>query len=157
MNCKMNSLTHIIRDKLMDFVSKVNSDNDTILLAYLFGSALNKKLETASDIDLAFLLKPHEYQRDPIHTSYPAHRFASDIGLKFNKKTDVAILNSSSLEMAYAIVTNGRCIYECDVDTRFEYEAKIRGMYFDFKPFLMDLREKRYERIMKETADEIDR
>ena len=141
----------------MNFVSKVNSDNDIILLAYLFGSALNKKLETASDIDLAFLLKSHEYQRDPIHTSYPAHRFASDIGLKFNKKTDVIILNSSSLEIAYAVVKNGRNIYECDVDTRFEYEAKIRGMYFDFKPFLMDLREKRYESIMKETADEIDR
>jgi hypothetical protein len=102
-------------------------------------------------------VKSIEYRQDPIHTSYPAYRFASDIGLKFNKKTDVSILNSSSLEMAYAIVKNGRCIYECDIDTRFEYEAKIRGMYFDFKPFLTDLRSKGYERIIKETADEIDR
>ena len=152
-------MTHInsIRNDLDEFIKKLDIDNDVILLVYLFGSALNKKLENASDIDFAFLLKSKEYRRDPIHTSYPAHRFASDIGLKLNKKTDVTILNSSSLEMAYAIVKNGRCIYECDADTRFEYEAKIRGMYFDFKPFLMDLREKGYESIMKETADEIDR
>ena len=153
----MNSLAHIIRDKLMNFINKVDSDDHNILIAYLFGSALNKKLETASDIDLAFLLKSHEYQRDPIHTSYPAHRFASDIGLKYNKKTDVAILNSSSLEMSYAIVKNGRCIYECDADTRFEYEAKIRGMYFDFQPFLRDLRSRQIESIMRKKPIEIDR
>jgi hypothetical protein len=30
---------------------------------------------------------------------------------------------------------------------RMEYELKIKGMYFDFKPFLEDLRSKRLARI----------
>jgi len=69
--------------------------------------------------------------------------------LKFNKKTDVIILNSSSLEIAYEVIKTGRCLYEYDIDIRLEYEAKIRGMYFDFRPFLMDFRSKTKERIIK--------
>ena len=37
----------------------------------------------------------------------------------------------------------GRCIYESDPDSRLQYELKIKGMYFDFKPFLDELRAKR--------------
>jgi hypothetical protein len=46
------------------------------------------------------------------------------------------------LEIAYEVVSTGRCIYELNSDKRLEYEAKIRGMYFDFKPFLEELRAK---------------
>ena len=148
---------NIIRDVLNNFVNDDDTDSDTILLIYLFGSVLNSILDIASDIDLAFLLKSDEYRRDPIYTSYPAYHIASNIGIKLNKKTDVIILNSSSLEIAYEIIKTGTCVYKCDVDFQLEYEAKIRGMYFDFKPFLLDLRAKRLKSIMRETADEIGR
>ncbi len=53
---------------------------------------------------------------------------------------DVTILNGSSVEMAYEVVTTGQCIYQADPDMRLEYEAKARGMYFDFRPFLLEMR-----------------
>jgi hypothetical protein len=62
--------------------------------------------------------------------------------LKFNIETDVTILNASSLEIAYEVVTTGKCLFELDPDMRMEYELKIKGMYFDFKPFLEELRAK---------------
>ena len=138
-----------ISNALEESIKKLGTDSDVILVVYLFGSVLKKKLEPASDVDFAFLLKTKEYIHDPIQSSYPAYRVASDIGLKFNKKTDVTILNSSSLEIAYEVITTGRCIYEYDMNIRFEYEAKIRGMYLDFKPFLMDLRARTIEQIIK--------
>ena len=140
---------NIIRNELNNFVKNGDPDNDMILLAYLFGSVLKKKLDVASDIDFAFLLKSDEYLKDPIQASYPAYKTASDIGLTLNKKTDVTILNSSSLEIAYEVVKSGHCLYESDIDLRLIYESKIRGMYFDFKPFLIALRAKKIERIMK--------
>jgi hypothetical protein len=51
-------------------------------------------------------------------------------------------LNSSSLEIAYEVVATGKCLFEIDPDLRMEYEIKIKGMYFDFRPFLEELRAK---------------
>ena len=127
----------------------LNEESDLIEIVYLFGSVLKKKLDVASDIDFAFLLKSEEYLKDPIHASYPAYNMASDIGLKLNKKTDVVILNSSSLEIAYEVIKLGYCLFESNIDLRLTYESKIRGMYFDFKPFLMNLRAKKIDRIVK--------
>jgi len=139
----------IIRQSFLNSIKKFRSDKNIILIVYLFGSSLEKNIKAASDIDFAFLLEAEEYRNDPIIASYPAYVTASNIGLKFNKKTDVIILNSSSLEIAYEVIKTGRCLYEYDIDIRLEYEAKIRGMYFDFRPFLMDLRSKTKERIIK--------
>jgi hypothetical protein len=49
--------------------------------------------------------------------------------------------------MAYEIITTGRCLHYTDNDKRLEYECKIRGMYFDFKPLLTELRAGRLGRI----------
>jgi len=72
----------------------------------------------------------------------PAHLIAAQVGMKFDRQTDVMILNSASLELAYEVVTSGKCIFEFDPNLRMEYEIKIKGMYFDFRPFLEKLRAK---------------
>jgi predicted nucleotidyltransferase len=113
-----------------------------IIAVYLFGSCLNSGRREASDIDLAFLLDEESYKSDPIEAMSPAHLIAAQIGVKFDKETDVTILNSSSLEIAYEVVTTGKCLFELDPDMRMEYELKIKGMYFDFRPFLEELRAK---------------
>jgi predicted nucleotidyltransferase len=103
---------------------------------YLFGSCIKGEAEKASDIDLSFLLDEQAYKTDPIDAMSPAHLIAAQFGMKVDKETDVTILNSTSLEIAYEVVTTG------DPDMRMEYELKIKGMYFDFKPFLEELRAK---------------
>ena len=119
------------------------SQNDgSVVAIYLFGSFLRGETEKSSDIDLAFLLDEKAYKSDPIETMSPAHLIAAQVGLKFNKETDVTILNASSLEIAYEVVTAGKCLFELDPDMRMEYELKIKGMYFDFRPFLEELRAK---------------
>jgi predicted nucleotidyltransferase len=114
----------------------------SIVSVYLFGSILIGNTGKASDIDLAFLLDEKEYKSDPIITMSPAHLIAAHVGVEFNKETDVTILNSSSLEIAYEVVASGKCLFELDPDLRMEYEIKIKGMYFDFRPFLEELRAK---------------
>ena len=136
----------IIGNILRKQIAKMQGET-SIVSVYLFGSFLSGNAKKRSDIDLAFLLDEKVYKSDPIIAMAPAHLIAAQIGVEFNKETDVTILNSSSLEIAYGVITRGKCLFELDPDMRMEYELKIKGMYFDFKPFLEDLRSKRLARI----------
>ena len=113
-----------------------------VVSVYIFGSFLKGNSGKASDIDLAFLLDEKAYKSDPIIAMSPAHLIAAKVGMQLDRETDVTILNSASLEMAYEVVTSGKCLFELDPDIRMEYEIKIKGMYFDFRPFLEELRAK---------------
>lgn len=67
---------------------------------------------------------------------------ATEIGMILERQTDVIILNSASIETAYQAVTTGMLMYEKDREKRIEYETSLKGLYFDFKPFLQSLRTK---------------
>jgi len=131
----------IIGNILRKQIAKMQGDI-SIVSVYLFGSFFKGNAGKASDIDLAFLLDEKVYKSDPIMTMSPAHLIAAKAGMQFDREMDVTILNSASLEMAYEVVTSGKCIFELDPDMRMEYELKIKGMYFDFRPFLEELRAK---------------
>ena len=135
-----------ITNAIQRYIAESQNDG-SIVAIYLFGSFLRGETGKGSDIDLAFLLDEKAYKSDRIIAMSPAHLIAAEVGKGFNKETDVTILNASSLEIAYEVVTTGKCIFELDPDMRMEYELKIKGMYFDFKPFLEDLRSKRLARI----------
>jgi predicted nucleotidyltransferase len=133
----ISNIANILREKIAE-----TQGETSIVSVYIFGSFLKGNAGKASDIDLAFLLDEKEYKSDPIITMSPAHLIAAHVGVEFNKVTDVTILNSSSLEIAYEVVATGKCLFEIDPDLRMEYEIKIKGMYFDFRPFLEELRAK---------------
>jgi len=136
----VNSATSII--KALRKAIDMTDSQGVIAGVYLFGSFLRGGLRIDSDIDLAFLLDEKAYKSDPIIAMSPAHLIAAKVGMQLDRETDVTILNSASLEMAYEVVTSGKCLFELDPDLRMEYEIKIKGMYFDFRPFLEKLRAK---------------
>lgn len=137
---KLDQTTNIVDDLIRYFNS--SQVDESVVAVYLFGSLIKSETKNSSDIDLAFLLDEQAYKTDPIDAMSPAHLIAAQFGMKVDKETDVTILNSASLEIAYEVVTTGKCLFELDPDMRMEYELKIKGMYFDFKPFLEELRAK---------------
>jgi predicted nucleotidyltransferase len=128
--------------QLRQYFGQALKQSSAVIAVYLFGSHGRGRARERSDIDLAFLLDEREYRLEPLEASVPAYLSAARIGMELNKKTDVIILNGSSVEMAYEVVTSGLCLYESDRDRRLEYEATIRGLYFDFRPFLEELRKR---------------
>ncbi|MCF8050017.1 MAG: nucleotidyltransferase domain-containing protein [Desulfobacterales bacterium] len=132
----------------MNRIDRIRSDareafagSDTVLAVYLFGSMLDAETDRRPrDIDLAFLLDEAQYKNDPLEASSDAHLFAARLSGALEIKTDIVILNGASLEMAYEIITRGRAVYVADEDRRTDYECKVKGLYFDFKPFLEELR-----------------
>jgi len=119
---------------------EANQSNSAITAVYIFGSTVTGRAAITSDVDLAFLLDENAYKADPLAASAPCYLAATRLGMEFGKKTDVTILNAASLEIAYEIVTSGLCLFAPDPEKRLEYESALRGMYFDFKPFLDEIR-----------------
>ncbi len=140
-------LIQAIEHRIAACISDSVEARQSIKTVYLYGSVLHQdKFRPNSDIDLAFLLTPALYKQDPLIYSAPAYMAANEISGMLNRKTDVVILNAASIETAYLAVTTGIVIYEADHENRLEYEAALRGMYFDFKPFLQQLRAQSMQR-----------
>ena len=114
--------------------------SSTVVTVYLFGSYATGFAKRDSDIDLAFLLEEKLYRLYPFESASGAHLVAAHMALSLDAEIDVTVLNGASTEIAYEVITTGICLYDADSDRRFEYEAKVRGLYFDFKPFLDTLR-----------------
>jgi predicted nucleotidyltransferase len=114
-----------------------------IRVVYLFGSFARHQQREGSDIDLAFLVDQEQYSTDVFKCTAPLHMIAARMGMELDRVVDVTLMNSASLEIAYEIVTGGECLFECDSEQRLQYELKIRGMYFDFRPFIYELRKER--------------
>ena len=123
-------------------IQNINSEapQDHILVVYLFGSFARNRERAKSDIDLAFLVDHAKYQMDAFEATVPVHMIAGKMGMELDRAVDVSVLNSASLEIAYEIITTGHLLFESDVELRLQYEIKIKGMYFDFQPFLSELR-----------------
>ena len=136
----MENVPEKIRKKLRNSLKKLDNGNRTVVAVYLFGSNVRGEAGKDSDLDLAFLLDERAYKNDPLATAAPAYLAATNLGMFLRMKTDVTILNAASLEIAYEVVTTGKCLLEYDTDKRMDYEIALRGMYFDFKPFLEELR-----------------
>lgn len=147
MTCSEMNDTRAVIDGIGTHLRKKITPGSSIVAVYLFGSYAREQVREDSDIDIAFLLNEKDYKSDPFEASSLGHVLATDIGMSFGKSTDVTILNSSSVEMAYEIVTTGICLYEQDHDRRLEYEAVVRGLYFDFRPFIERLRSNCLERL----------
>jgi predicted nucleotidyltransferase len=129
-----------IAQSLKHNLNKLDSGKRTVVAVYLFGSRIKGDAKKNSDLDIAFLLDERAYRNDPLATVAPAYLSATNLGMHLAMETDVNILNAASLEIAYEVITTGKCLLEYDADKRMEYEIALRGMYFDFKPFLDELR-----------------
>ena len=131
-----------IRNCLLQFISSEAPEGHFTAI-YVFGSYARKQERAKSDIDLAFLVDPERYRIDAFDATVPAHMIAGKMGMKLDRVVDVTILNSASVEIAYEVVTNCKCLFELDPELRLEYELKARGMYYDFQPFISELRAER--------------
>ena len=102
-----------------------------VCLVYLFGSRVQGNLGPASDYDIAALA-----DRDVDEQALLA-RLAHELSLALNTdQVDVVSLNRAPIELPYAIIAQGKLLYERDVATRVDYEAKILGLYGDLLPML---------------------
>lgn len=102
-----------------------------IALAYLFGSQVNGDIGPQSDYDFAVLLD-RDADKAVIRSS-----LASDLAnLLRSPWIDIVLLGEAPIELSFAVISQGEILYERDIASRVDFEAKVMGLYFDYLPFL---------------------
>ena len=122
----------ILFDELRTKISEIPG----ISLVYLFGSRLGENIGPMSDYDLGVLVERLDDNDrvlvDLTHTA--AIVFKTD-------RIDLVPLNHAPIELAYAVIAQGECIFQKDTGTRVDYEAQVLSMYGDYLPVLRAQRE----------------
>ncbi len=102
-----------------------------IALAYLFGSRVEGNIGPQSDYDFGILLD-RDADKAAVRSS-----LASDLAKLFQSpRIDIVLLGEAPIDLSFAIISQGEILYERDVATRVDFEAKVMGLYFDYLPFL---------------------
>jgi hypothetical protein len=102
------------------------------------------KRAAPSDYDIAVLVRAE---------LAPARRFelASELGRVLRgQPVDLIALNGAPVELSYAVVATGRCVFERELAARVEFEAEVLSRYGDMLPML---REQRRELIQGENYE----
>ena len=127
-------------------------------LVYLSRSRVQGNIGPRSDIDFGVLIEDPE-EREP-ERSRLAHEFRKAMG---TERVDVVLLDRAPIELVYAVIAGGECIFQRDEETRVEFEAKILSMYGDYLPVLRaqrkdilqgenhDRRVQRYREVLRRT------
>jgi predicted nucleotidyltransferase len=121
-----------LKDDLATIVAGVSG----VRLVYLFGSQVEGSLGPMSDYDLGVLVD-HAADGRRIQARL-THELVRALR---TDRVDVVLLNCAPIQLAYAIVAQGRVLYERDVAARVEYEAQILTRYGDYLPVLRAQRE----------------
>jgi predicted nucleotidyltransferase len=118
-------------DKFNDIkIKKIFSQENNILLAYIFGSQLKGKIGPLSDYDFAIFL-----------SQKPSFQFKYGFKNKLvnfldTLQVDLIILNDALVELKYKIIATGKIIYQKNSTIRTEFEADTLSRYFDYLPVL---------------------
>ena len=118
-------------DKFNDIkIKKIFSQENNILLAYIFGSQSRGKIGPLSDYDFAILLS----QKPSFQYKYKLKNKL--VNFLDTGQVDLVILNDAPVELKYKIIATGKIIYQKNSIVRTEFEADTLSKYFDYLPVL---------------------
>ncbi len=119
-------------DKFNDIkIKKLFSQENNILVAYIFGSQLRGKTGPLSDYDFAVFLS----QKPSFQFKYKLKNKLVNI-LDIVEQVDLVILNDAPIELKYNVIATGKIIYQKNSVAKVEFEADTLSQYFDYLPVL---------------------
>lgn len=118
-----------IVSKLRSFFKHIECP-PAIHLVYAFGSRVSGRERPLSDYDIAVLFVEMP-GRDRICEL--SHKMSA---LLMTDRIDLVVLNQAPIELRYAVVAGGKCIYETDLSLRVEFEAQTLSLYGDYLSIL---------------------
>lgn len=115
-------------------IRDVLDGDPAVLVAYLFGSFLNR--DGFNDIDIAVLLDLKALNG---HGGFFDYQVDSALRIERELRSfpvDIVILNEAPLPLRFRVVSEGRLLVSKDEGLRTEFEARTRVQFFDFLPHL---------------------
>ena len=121
-----------IRDHLQTIISSIPE----LSLVYLFGSQVIGEVGPLSDYDLGVLVDDGVDENRLL--ALLTHEIGKELG---TEQIDIVPLRRAPVELAFAIISQGVCLYQRDMVTRVEYEAQVMSKHGDYVPVLRAQRE----------------
>jgi len=120
----------------------------SIVAVYIYGSILKGKFRTESDVDIAFLPLPGLSNQRKLRLISKVEAVFTTLLKDIGIDKEVSVLDMrgkyTSIELLYRIVSEGMLLYDIDISQRLEFENTVKREYFDFAPYLKNLRERKY-------------
>lgn len=112
-----------------------------VTLAYVFGSQVDGTASRNSDMDVAVLFSQELTKTQRFNLRL---LIIGKLEKMFKHRVDLVVLNDlRSLFFKYVIISEGELLFRASEEEYLDFECKLMGEYFDFKPFL-DLQNKNY-------------
>jgi len=140
--------------KIMDLLQTMKSKSlaasipEEIVAIYLYGSSMTERFREESDIDIGILPLHNTTVEERIVLIAKMESIVSKILKEREIFREVSIADLRGrfipITLQYKIITEGILLYERDNVERIEFENAVKREYFDFRPYLEYLREKKY-------------
>lgn len=121
---------------------------DGLIAIYLYGSSVRGKLRAESDIDIAILPSHKTTDEQRLILISQVEGAIAKLLKENGIQRDISIVNLRdkflSLTLQYKIITSGFLLYERESTERLEFENYVKREYFDFAPYLSQLRKRKY-------------
>ncbi len=131
----------IAEEKLGNILGKYR-----VIAAYIFGSRAEGTSTESSDYDFAILIDDN-YDQNAVNNLLM--ELEEDAALLLQREVDIILLNKSSIEFKYLVISRGKLIYSIDEEKRTDFEDAVIRDYLDFKPFI-DLYRKEVREAIKD-------
>ncbi len=132
---------------------KESSLSERIVAIYTYGSIVKGRLRNDSDIDIAMLpsFETDVFEKLQLISKVEAIVTSATKSSGIDKEVSVLDMRGKyvSLQLLYKIITEGIIIYENNPLERINFENAVKGEYFDFIPYLLYLRERKYGDLYK--------
>jgi hypothetical protein len=123
-------------------IQKLKSFN--ISLVYLFGSYVERKNSSLSDIDIGIVFS--ENIPNNISEVYNELYFMFSDMFK-GKAIDIVFLHQATLELQFDVIRHGKNIFSVSEDEKSKFEDRVAMLYMDFKPILSEFNQAVLNRI----------
>ena len=129
----------------IELLKSVIREHEEVLIAYLYGSAVQGNLRADSDIDIGILLAD-----DAVPDHLYAIKMAGEIRsrCRLDREVDVRILNRRSIRFLHQVLRYGEIVFVRDERKRVDFETDVIKTYLDFKPFLQEYDRMRRRRLL---------
>lgn len=121
---------------------------DGVVAVYLYGSSITGRLRAESDIDIAILPSYRTTGDERLILISKVESIITKLLGGKGIKREVSIVNLRdkflAVTLQYRIITGGLLLYEKDTIERIEFENTVKREYFDFRPYISQLRKKKY-------------
>ena len=126
---------------------------DGIEAVYLYGSAVKDRLRMDSDIDVAMLASYHVDDLEILELMSKVEAIFTLLLKKIDIRQEISIFDMrskyASIALQYKIITEGIVLYTRDISQRLEFENAVKREYFDFVPYLTNLRNRKHGNIFQ--------